>query len=161
MSYPARAEGLVNSTHTFRRTHIQTHTHAHTHTHTHTHIYIYIYIYIYISSLSLWSHAASTDFLNNLLSFAPFIHRSGMSSRQRPVSVHRCFRKVLVGRQTLLGLCEAVHMRKSLMSSFFVSPAVSILPCSSYLDGFRNWRQLAIPLMFCVMLLPGFVQYSS
>ena len=41
-----------------------------------------------------------------------------------------------------------------------VSRAVSCMSGSSYLDGFRDWKEVAVELLFCAMLLSGFVQYS-
>ena len=41
------------------------------------------------------------------------------------------------------------------------SSAAFRMSCSSYLDGFRDGRSVAAQLLFCGVLLPGFVQYSS
>ena len=41
------------------------------------------------------------------------------------------------------------------------SPAMSCMPCSSCLDGFRGRRQVGVQLLFRVMLLSEFVQYTS
>ena len=40
----------------------------------------------------------------------------------------------------------------------YFSRSVS-LSCSSYLDGFRDWRLVAVQLLFCRMLLLGFVEF--
>ena len=42
----------------------------------------------------------------------------------------------------------------------FTSPAVSSVSCLSYLDSFRDGGLVAVQLLFCGMLLPGFVPYS-
>ena len=41
------------------------------------------------------------------------------------------------------------------------SPAVSRMSCSSNLDSFLDGWLFAVKLLFCGMLPPGFVQYSS
>ena len=62
-----------------------------------------------------------------------------------------------MGRPTLARLCERVHKKTSLMSSSLLLQQC----CSSNLDGLGDGRQVAVQLLFCGVLLPGFAQYSS
>ena len=41
------------------------------------------------------------------------------------------------------------------------SPAVFCMSCSALLDGFRDEKQVTVQLLFCGVLLLGFVQYNS
>ena len=43
----------------------------------------------------------------------------------------------------------------------FTSPAVLSMSCSSCFDGLSDGNQVAIQLLFCRVLLPGFVQNST
>ena len=44
---------------------------------------------------------------------------------------------------------------------FLASPAVPCISCASYLSGLLDGREVAIQLLFCGVLLPGFVQDSA
>ena len=45
--------------------------------------------------------------------------------------------------------------------SILISPAGSRMSCPSYFICFRDGRKVAVQLLVCGLLLPGFVQYDS
>ena len=78
-----------------------------------------------------------------------------------PQSVHSYCREVLVGCQTLARPCEVFPLKNIAYEFVFTSLTVSCMSCSSDLNGFRDGWLVAVQLLFCGMLLPGFVQYGS
>ena len=66
-----------------------------------------------------------------------------------------------MGPPTLARLCEGFHRRTSLMSSSLLFQQFSGMSCQSYLDGFKDEKLVAVQLLFCRILLTGFVKYSS
>ena len=56
--------------------------------------------------------------------------------------------------------CKGVHRSTLLISSSLLLQQCSA-SCSSNLDGFRDGWLVVVQLLFCGILLPGFVQYSS
>ena len=108
-----------------------------------------------------WSHVASTDFCDSLTPFVP------ISPRSRHVfQTTSCFRTGLLW----VSSCWSANTNTSLWRGIWenvtyefvlASLAVSHMSCSSYLDGFRDRRRVAVQLLFRGMLLPWFVKYSS
>ena len=115
-------------------------------------IYIYIYIYIYISSSSSsgypWPSLATSLYrsspLAGLQGNIPYPHIAAV-----------CMFALVV--LLLLG-----HMWVSMgVHHLWARPCFSCMTDSSNLDSFRDGRQVAVSLVSCGVLLPGFVQYRS
>ena len=88
------------------------------------------------SSSSSSDHAARTDSLSPHPSIAP-----NTSSKLN----FRRHRAVVVGQQILARLCEKGNIT---YECILASLAMSHIPCSSYLDGFRDGRLVAVLLLF-------------
>ena len=101
--------------------------------------------------------AASTDFPDPLSPPFSIVIAPGRSSWLPPVSAQSC-RYVLAGLPTLARSCEGVYIAYEFA---LTSPTVSRMSGSFNLDGFRDGWLVAVQLLFCGMLPPGLVQYSS
>ena len=100
-------------------------------------------------SLSVFRHSS-------LSSFAP-----GRSFRLHPVSAQSWCRYVLAGRPTPTRPCEGVHRSTSLMcSSLLLQQCPACLVRLNW-NGFHDEWSVGVQLLFCRVLPPGLVQYSS
>ena len=109
-------------------------------------VFIYIYIYISLSSRAV---KRSRFILSHHLSLS--VIPPSMSSRLHPVSVQICF---------LVGYHWQVYLKESIDECpYFSSSALHIL--FIYLDDLRDERQVAIQLLFSMVLLSGLIQYSA
>ena len=105
------------------------------------------HVYPWISTSS--TPVAGTDSVDSLSHHPSFlIFTLDMSSKQHPISMQSWSMQVFVSVSMFMSLPENVAYH-------FCFP---ILSHSSYLDGLWDTRHLNVQLLFCGMLLPGFVQ---
>ena len=122
-------------------------THTHTHTHTHICIYIYIYIYIYIKQyhqqisqqlvtliMTRWEHGFPW--------LSPAIRFHHLSLPYKAVIDKFCW---LPNTCTSMWRDPSENVAYEFVLTF---PVVSRTSCSSYLDGFRDGRLVAVQLHF-------------
>ena len=81
----------------------------------------------------------------------------GKFSRWRPVSTQNWWMWIFAGQSTLMCPCVGVHRRTS---HYFILTSPR-LPSSSYLDGLWDVWWVAVQLLFCRVLLPGFVHNNT
>ena len=106
-------------------------------------------------------HTASTDILDPLSPLLHIVHRLWLVLR----ATSRILTQLLnVCSSWSSHPCSAIcgdpqeYITYELVPA---SPAVSCVSGSSNLDGFHDRRQVAVQLVLCRVLLPGFIQYCS
>ena len=118
-------------------------------------IYIYIYIYIIISrSLHGFPWFSFTIRLYHL-SFPAGLPNYILCPNRAVVD------KFLLVVQHFARPCEGGPWENVTYEFVLTSSTASCMSCWSYLRGFRDEWSVVVQLLFCGMLLTGFVQYSS
>ena len=133
-------------------------------THTHTFIYIYNHHVVLQAQITLILLLSLSITLSFFLS--PSLFLSLTLSLLPSASIIHYFREVFYTISCIL--TELLYISSCWSSvwrgpsenvaseSVLTSPAGSCMSCSSYLDGFKDGRLVAIQLLFCGMLLRGF-----
>ena len=104
-------------------------------------------VFYHIPVVSLVQISPSLCYHLSLLTIA-----FGSSSRLHPVSIQSCCRCSSWFSNTWSSVWGVQRRFRVL-----ISPVVSSMSHSSYLDGFRDGRVVAIQLLLCRMILQGFV----